>query len=166
MKNQTIKAMVFIRVFTLIGLLGLVGMMATTTPAQQTSILRGQVVDEQGAVIPGAKVTVINSATKKQQTVTSNALGEFSLSGLAAGVYTVLAEYEGFQPFSNTAVRVPLATPLQAILKVAGVTIVTDVALDSKTVSVEPDENLSATVLDEEFVRNNLPDNERISASI
>ncbi|MFN7622598.1 MAG: carboxypeptidase-like regulatory domain-containing protein, partial [Acidobacteriota bacterium] len=100
MKNQTIKAMVFIRVFTLIGLLGLVGMMATTTPAQQTSILRGQVVDEQGAVIPGAKVTVINSATKKQQTVTSNALGEFSLSGLAAGVYTVLAEYEGFQPFS------------------------------------------------------------------
>ncbi|MFN6204569.1 MAG: carboxypeptidase regulatory-like domain-containing protein [Acidobacteriota bacterium] len=160
MKNQTIKAMVFIRVFTLIGLLGLVGMMATMTPAQQTSILRGQVVDEQGAVIPGAKVTVINSATKKQQTVTSNALGEFSLSGLAAGVYTVLAEYEGFQPFSNTAVRVPLATPLQAILKVAGVTIVTDVALDSKTVSVEPDENLSATVLDEEFVRNNLPDNE------
>lgn len=151
MKNQTIKALTIA--------LGLV-LMATIATAQQSSILRGQVVDEQGAVVPGAKLTVTNNATKKQQTITSNALGDFSLSGLAAGVYTVTAAYEGFQPFSRSDLRIPLDGPLQVVLKVAGVTIVTDVALDSKTVSVEPDQNLSATVLDEEFIRNNLPDNE------
>ncbi|MFM8394478.1 MAG: carboxypeptidase regulatory-like domain-containing protein [Acidobacteriota bacterium] len=151
MKNQTIKALTIA--------LGLI-LMATIATAQQSSILRGQVVDEQGAVVPGAKLTVTNNATKKQQTITSNALGDFSLSGLAAGVYTVTAAYEGFQPFSRSDLRIPLDGPLQVVLKVAGVTIVTDVALDSKTVSVEPDQNLSATVLDEEFIRNNLPDNE------
>ncbi|NDD65437.1 MAG: hypothetical protein EBZ36_15910, partial [Acidobacteria bacterium] len=133
---------------------------ATEVRAQQTSTLRGQVVDEQGAVVPGSKVTVTNNATNKQQTVVSNALGEFSVPGLQPGLYTIQAEYEGFQPFLKADLRLPTSAPLQAVLKVGAVTIVTDVALDSKTVSVEPDQNLSATVLDEEFIRNNLPDNE------
>ena len=134
--------------------------LATAGQAQQTSTLRGQVVDEQGGVVPGSKITVTSKATGKQQTIESNALGEFSLSGLQPGLYTVQAEYEGFQPFIKSDLRLPLNAPLQAVLAIATVTIVTDVALDSKTVSVEPDQNLSATVLDEEFIRNNLPDNE------
>lgn len=128
--------------------------------AQQAATLRGQVVDEQGGVIPGAKVTVTNKATKKQQSAVANAIGEFSIPGLVAGSYGVVAEFEGFQPFVQDEVRLPLGNPLQVTLKVAEVTVITDVASDTKTVSVEPDQNLSATVLDEEFIKNNLPDNE------
>lgn len=133
---------------------------AAMAQAQQTSTLRGQVMDEQGAVIPGAKIILTNKATNKQTTVMANALGEFTLPGVAAGTYSLTAEYEGFQPFAQSEVKIPLGAPLQITLKVAAVTVITDVASDSKTVSVEPDQNLSATVLDEEFIKNNLPDNE------
>jgi hypothetical protein len=46
------------------------------------------------------------------------------------------------------------------LLLLAVVTEVSDVAAESKTVSVEPDQNMGSTVLDEEFIKNNLPDNE------
>src|SRR5262249_12114850 len=60
----------------------------------------------------------------------------------------------------QSGLRIPQAAPMKVVMKVAAVTIVTDVTAESKHISVEPDQNLSATVLDEDFIMNNLPDNE------
>jgi hypothetical protein len=54
----------------------------------QTATLGGQVADESGAVVPGAKIT-ISGATAKSATADNN--GAYSVTALAPGSYTVMA---------------------------------------------------------------------------
>ncbi len=128
--------------------------------AQQGVSLRGQVVDELGAVIPGATITLTPSGDGQARTGTAGATGDFVISNIPAGVYTLTVEFSGFGKYVQNDLQIPQTAPLKITLAVAAVTVVTDIAADSKTVSVEPDQNLSATVLDEDFIKNNLPDNE------
>jgi hypothetical protein len=60
----------------------------------QTLTLRGQVTDESGAVIPGAKVTLTGPAGLSKTTVTSNN-GSYSFPNLPPGSYTVQASAPG-----------------------------------------------------------------------
>jgi hypothetical protein len=127
--------------------------------AQSSEILRGQVVDELSAVIPGAQLTLTTS-DGKQLTTVSDANGEFALPHVKPGVYTLAVAAEGFQPYNERELRLPLNTPLLKLtLKVAAVNIETEVKADEPGVSVEPDQNLDSTVLGEDFIET-LPDNE------
>ncbi|HKX31356.1 MAG TPA: carboxypeptidase regulatory-like domain-containing protein, partial [Blastocatellia bacterium] len=147
-------------------------MLLAGTAFGQTAGLRGQVVDEQGAVIPGATVTLAaavkpangqdgrSKEPKIVKRVKTGATGEFVMANLQAGVYTLNVQFQGFDPYTQPELPVPPSSILKITLKVAAVNVETDVASESKTVSVEPDQNLSATVLDENFIKNNLPDNE------
>jgi hypothetical protein len=56
----------------------------------QTAILRGQVTDESGAVIPAAKITLSGPGGLSRFTVADND-GTYSFAGLPPGAYTVLA---------------------------------------------------------------------------
>jgi len=58
--------------------------------------LSGTAYDPSGAVIPGVEVVVMNLQTKVQQTVTSNAPGEFVFQGLPPGDYSLQAAFPGF----------------------------------------------------------------------
>lgn len=126
--------------------------------AQTNSTLRGQVVDEVGAVIPGAKATIV-MPNGRQRSVTTNANGEFSIPNVTPGNYTFYVEFNGFQTFVKTDLTVPFNDQLKVTMMVASVTVETEVKSDAGGVSVEPDQNLNATVLDEEFIKT-LPDNE------
>ena len=72
-----------------------------------TGTLSGTVVDDQGAAIPGANVTVTESATGATRTAASSAEGVFRLAGLPAGRYTLDMNLDGFQPLKMT--EIPLA---------------------------------------------------------
>jgi hypothetical protein len=54
----------------------------------QTVTLRGQVTDQAGALVPGAKVT-LSGAADHIQSATADGSGSYSFSGLAPGDYTV-----------------------------------------------------------------------------
>jgi Carboxypeptidase regulatory-like domain/TonB dependent receptor len=56
------------------------------------------VVDQTGAVIPNAKVTVTSVPEAKALPATTNEKGVASLAGLAPGRYTIQAEFPGFEP--------------------------------------------------------------------
>lgn len=58
--------------------------------------ITGHVLDATGAVIPGAKVTITNNATKASQVSVSNTAGIYQAIGLNPGTYTVQAENPGF----------------------------------------------------------------------
>src|SRR5438552_4317836 len=62
--------------------------------AQSLGILKGQVADESGAVIPGAKVTASGpgGVVKSVTTITD---GTYTLTGLALGAWSVLAASPG-----------------------------------------------------------------------
>ncbi len=56
----------------------------------QTAFLRGQVTDESGAVIPGAKIT-LTAPSGLIKTATANNNGSYSIGGVPAGSYSVEA---------------------------------------------------------------------------
>jgi hypothetical protein len=115
-------------------------------------------MDELEAIIPGAKVTLVLPGGKTR-VVTANANGEFSIPNVVPGVYNFYVEMKEFKPFVITDLKVPQADPLKVLMKVADVEIATDIVADASGVSVEPDQNLTATVLGEDFIKD-LPNNE------
>ena len=62
----------------------------------QNAALRGQVVDEREAVIPGAQVTLV-AADGKRRTAAANARGEFTIPNVLPGAYQLSVEFKGFQ---------------------------------------------------------------------
>jgi len=57
----------------------------------------GTVTDPTGAVVPGASIEVREISIAKPRTATTNAAGQFSLSGLPAGEYVVRVSVAGFK---------------------------------------------------------------------
>ena len=74
------------------------GLGATPLLAQGivTGSLAGTVQDSTGAVIPGATITAIDKAEGVKHTDTSSGSGEFTLSNLPVGTYTVIISRPGF----------------------------------------------------------------------
>jgi len=58
--------------------------------------ISGQVTDPDGAVIPGATVTIVNQDTLMKREVKSDALGAYSVTGLPEGRYQIAVAAEGF----------------------------------------------------------------------
>src|SRR3989442_7939698 len=125
----------------------------------QSSVLRGQVVDEQGAVIAGARATLVGADGKKRS-ATANSNGEFSIANMLPGVYTLSVEFKGFDTEVLENLQLPSASALKITLKVAPIKAETEVKAESSGISVEPDQNMSAIVLDEKMIMDLLPDNE------
>jgi len=64
--------------------------------AQSGGTISGTTLDQTAKVVPDASVTVKNDAGTVSGTATSDAEGRFSVSGLAAGTYSVEATAPGF----------------------------------------------------------------------
>src|SRR3954471_1995550 len=66
-----------------------------------TATLVGQLRDSSGAVIPGATVVATHEGTGVAREAVTDANGEFVLSALPAGPYTVKIELTGFKTLEN-----------------------------------------------------------------
>ena len=113
-----------------------------------TGSLRGQVADPSGAVIPQASITV-TSASGVSSTGTSDASGQYAISGLAPGQYTVTAKAPGFSTFTSPTVRIAAGQTqhLDISLTIQMEQQQVQVTGDTAGVSVDPDSNVSAVVL-------------------
>ena len=67
--------------------------------AQTTGQITGTVHDNTGAVVNGAEVTISNAAKGVERKTTSNADGEYLVSGLGAGSYDVSVTASGFKKY-------------------------------------------------------------------
>ena len=69
-----------------------------TVSAQTVSgTILGTVTDVSGSVIPNAKVTVVNEGTGLTRTVQADSNGEYTVTSLPTGRYTVMSELTGFK---------------------------------------------------------------------
>jgi len=64
-------------------------------PQASNSTVRGGVVDSQSAVIAGAKVTLINTATNVARESVANSAGLYAFPGATPGPYHVKVEFPG-----------------------------------------------------------------------
>jgi vitamin B12 transporter len=118
--------------------------------AASPAVLRGVVSDPLGAVVAGARIELVQSATKTHgvkvlQSTTADALGNYSFSIPAAGRYSVRAMAPTFQ--ATTSAAVFLSGSEQALLNV---TLATATRTDEVTVTATgtptPEAQLGAAV--------------------
>ncbi|MGE0887056.1 MAG: carboxypeptidase-like regulatory domain-containing protein [Blastocatellales bacterium] len=74
-------------------------------------MISGTISDQQGAVVPGAKITLIIKDGEALST-TSSAEGQYQFTGLAPGVYTLRVEASGFMVSIVTDVNVNADAPV------------------------------------------------------
>ncbi|MBM3763989.1 MAG: carboxypeptidase regulatory-like domain-containing protein, partial [Acidobacteria bacterium] len=80
----------------------LLAVAAVCTAQVITSSLFGVVTDPSGAAVPSARITITADATGISASATADSGGEFSLTSLQAGRYTVQIEANGFQTLRRT----------------------------------------------------------------
>ncbi len=80
--------------------------------AQEVASVSGTVTDPSDAVVPGAKVSIINTETGVSRTAVTNSRGLYSFPAVNSGVYKITARAAGFKAFSEQGVRVNVGAKL------------------------------------------------------
>jgi hypothetical protein len=74
-----------------------------------TGSMSGTILDQQKAVVPGAKITARQDGTNVERTTQSNAAGLFSIPNLPVGTYTVSIDATGFTKTQISGVQISAA---------------------------------------------------------
>ena len=99
--------------------------------------VRGTVTDPSGAVIPGAKVHLINEVSGFDRTATTDATGQFVFANVPFNPYRITVSANGFAPLSQSfEIRSVVGSTLNLVLHIAG---------GSQTVTVESSGDLIET---------------------
>lgn len=127
-------------------ILAVVLFFAMSTFAQSnTGTITGQIQDANGAIIPGATVTVTNIGTNDSRTVQTNDDGFYEVPSLPTGVYKVTAKASGFQETTVSDARLAVGDRLRVDVKMnaGGVSATVEV-----TANPTPTDTETATVGD------------------
>jgi len=123
----------------------------------QTGSITGQVLDQGGAAIPNATVTVTSSATGISQSVTTTSAGLYNFAALPPAVYTVSASAAGFSTVMRDNVTLNIAATLPVNFKLAvGASSTTVNVAGVQAAPIETDSSQLSTVIDAKQI-NNLP---------
>ena len=120
---------------------------ATTAPA--TGVIRGQVTDPTGALIPGVQITIVTATGDEVASSLSDASGSFAVRNLAPGSYAIRATYEGFVPFQSAPIPIASgqAKRVNIVMAIAVEQQNIVVSVDATEVNLEAAGNTSAVVL-------------------
>lgn len=129
-----------------------------------TATLSGTVEDENGALIPNAAVTAINTGTAMQRETTTDDRGNYVFVLLPPGTYIVRVQTQGFATVenSNVILNVGDQKSLQIQLKAGNISEMVKIEGDAPLINESP---AVGTVVDRQFVEN-LPLNGRSFQSL
>ena len=115
-----------------------------------SSRVSGVVKDTAGAMVPGAKIVLTDTATKDQKEATTSEDGNFTISDVRPGTYTVSVEATGFKKLSVTNLTVHVDTPVvlnSLTLEAGGVAETVSVtASDAQSLIRSEDAKLTSTI--------------------
>src|ERR1700682_1336879 len=77
-------------------------LLASTLIGGTTGSISGTIKDPSGAVIPGAIVTVTNTAMGIARKVTADSKGDYAFGTLAVGRYDLEVVADGFRPYTRS----------------------------------------------------------------
>lgn len=127
---------------------------ATSLAQIQTGSIRGIVTDEQGAVVPGASVTLQSTALILPQTTVTNANGVYQFINLQPGDYTMVFDMPGFGTVTRTGIVVNVArvTSVDQVLVLASVQ--ESVTVTAESPAVDTKSNTLGTNFDISLLEN------------
>jgi hypothetical protein len=120
-KKETVMRRV-LAVAMILPLLMVITVPPSVSAQTSTGTLRGALVDETGACIPGAAISATHRATAERFETKSGPDGSFALTQLPGGSYSVRVELSGFKPWERKrlTVRAGRTSTVKIKMKVAG----------------------------------------------
>jgi hypothetical protein len=115
----------------------LVCVMSPALYGQATASFSGTVVDNSGAVVAGAKVSVIAQATNTVREAITDATGHYTVPLLAVGDYTIRVEAAGFKTAESKDQRLQTDEQRELDFKVIPAAVSTSVEVNATEVAVE-----------------------------
>jgi hypothetical protein len=117
-----------------------------------TAMLTGTVIDQQGAVIAGAELVLVNLGTGLQREASSNKLGSFSFSFLPPGRYVVKAHREGFATAEVPSIVLNVNDHSAITIRLQVSPVSQSVIVREEPSTVDRQSNSVNTLIDREFV--------------
>jgi Carboxypeptidase regulatory-like domain len=125
-----------------------------------TGALLGTVRDQSGAVVPGARVTLIDEGTSFAVTIISGRDGTYIFRPIKIGTYSVEAEYQGFRKVKRTGIDVSIQTQVVVDLMLVPGAVNETVTVTSALPLLQTQSGSVGEVMDSGSI-NNLPLNGR-----
>ncbi|HEX4945494.1 MAG TPA: carboxypeptidase-like regulatory domain-containing protein, partial [Blastocatellia bacterium] len=122
--------------------------------------LSGRVTDASGAVVAGAEVEIVNTATNAVIKVVTNSQGLFVAPQIPAGVYNITIKQSGFQTVVKRNIVLNVGDKATENFTLAPGSVQEAVTVSGRSSLIERDSPAVATVVDRQFVEN-LPLNGR-----
>ncbi|MEX2260804.1 MAG: carboxypeptidase-like regulatory domain-containing protein, partial [Bryobacteraceae bacterium] len=90
---------------------------ALPVAAQVSGTIAGIVTDQAGAVIPGAKILLVNEGTAFSRSATTNEAGQYAAYSMPTGEYRIQVEHPGFQRLVRSGITLTAADSLTVDLQ-------------------------------------------------
>ena len=121
-----------------------------------TGVIEGSVVDPTGAALPGATVSLKNTATNFEQALTTNRQGRFRGLLLPLGPYRVTVTLPGFSTAVREGIRLGVGQTISLDMKLEISAVKQEVVVTGQAPIVERSRTAGATSIEQQAV-NNLP---------
>lgn len=110
--------------------------------------LEGNVQDSSGAVVPGVKVLIVNTATQARSEVVADADGSFVFPTLQPGKYTLTAEATGFRTAVLSGIELSVGATVAQIVKLEVGPTTESISVEANSLTVQTtDSQVSSAVL-------------------
>ena len=125
-----------------------------------TGTIEGTIVDETGAVVSGASVTLTHVATGSSRTLNTDASGRYTAPLLSVGNYQITAQLTGFTTIKRTGIVVALGQTQTVDITLKLASVETTVEVTAAAPLIETSKSETSTSIDTNQV-SNLPLNGR-----
>src|SRR5947209_3442983 len=134
-------------------LLGFFGSNLQAQSESTTGVIEGSLVDSSGAALPGATVSIRNTATNFEQTQTTDGRGRFRGLQLPPGPYRVTVTLSGFATLVRDGVTLAVGQTLTLSLKLELSTVRQEVKVTAEAPVIETSQTAGTTRIDEHAVQ-------------
>ncbi len=122
--------------------------------------ITGTITDSSGAIVVGAKVTLINEATRASQSTESTSTGVYNLGALKPGLYTLRATSTGYSTWVTESLSVHVQQTLTVDINLTAGAVTQQVIVTANTPQLQAENAAIGQTIGTESV-NNLPLNGR-----
>jgi len=132
--------------------------------AQANSEVTGIVTDQTGAVVAGAKITLVDPAVGTEHTATSGATGLYDFPGLNPGTYSLKVVAKGFEGFAENGITVNVSQTFRHDVKLTVGADTQTVTVEADALAVQTDSNVVSTLISSEQISEIATENRNFAA--
>src|SRR5664279_3811921 len=114
--------------------------------------LSGNIADPSGALVPGAKVALVDQQKGYQFATKSDNSGRYVFTTIPPGLYTVSAELEGFEKTVRTNVTLSVSENVTANLVLKVATSKQSIDVESQAQSLQTEDAVTGQVVNRRFI--------------